>query len=264
MLSSKLKSFYENGYVVLKRAIPVSEIDDFWHNVEKQISDNKWLTFSLFGKLFKNSDLDADIFNAGNVLRITDMEAHSEISRNVMLHPAITSFFQSYYGHPPSAIQSLTYKYSSQQGAHSDLHLVSPPSVGREYPRDTLAAAWIACEDANEENGALVIYPGSHKFPKKSLNFFKGDYKAWVDYLDNVCKKNGCEPQIFEANKGDVLIWHGDLVHAGGLIKNPDKTRKSFVIHYAMLSEQHEPFVKNLAKIKHGDGWFFAKRNLAI
>jgi ectoine hydroxylase-related dioxygenase (phytanoyl-CoA dioxygenase family) len=34
------------------------------------------------------------------------------------------------------------------------------------------------------------------------------------------------------AKKGDVLIWHANLVHGGAPILNPALTRKSMVVHY--------------------------------
>ena len=44
--------------------------------------------------------------------------------------------------------------------------------------------------------------------------------------------KNIFEKKIFLAKKGDVLIWHANLFHGGEPHKNPEKTRKSMVLHY--------------------------------
>jgi hypothetical protein len=37
------------------------------------------------------------------------------------------------------------------------------------------------------------------------------------------------------AKKGDVLIWHADLMHGGAPIEDPKRTRKSLVAHFMPL-----------------------------
>ena len=186
MNTDNLKKFYEDGYVILKNAITHEQIDEFWQSVDDNISNNTELTYARYDKIMRNSGLGADISSEGNVARIIDIEQHSLQARDLILHPNISGFLASYYEALPTAIQTLTYKYSSQQASHSDLHLVTPPTVGFNYYRESLAAAWVACEDSNEKNGALIIYPGSHKFLKKPLQFFNNDYGTWVKYLDKL------------------------------------------------------------------------------
>lgn len=173
-----------------------------------------------------------------------------------MLSPVVTDFLSLYYGTAPSVLQTLTYKYSSQQGAHSDLHLVNPPTTGTKYNRQSLAAAWFACEEANKNNGALVIYPKSHLLDKKLYTDFD-NYAAYVQYLEKLCADNGIKPEIFEAKKGDVLFWHGDFVHAGGAIESLNTTRKSLVVHYANISLTDDRFDADLKPHQHGNGYYF-------
>ncbi len=40
------------------------------------------------------------------------------------------------------------------------------------------------------------------------------------------------EKQVFTAKKGDLLIWHANLMHGGEPHTNKEKTRKSMVFHY--------------------------------
>jgi ectoine hydroxylase-related dioxygenase (phytanoyl-CoA dioxygenase family) len=49
-------------------------------------------------------------------------------------------------------------------------------------------------------------------------------------YLGSVARRY--ERKTFIASKGDVLIWHGMLIHGGDTIRNPCLTRKSYVCHY--------------------------------
>jgi phytanoyl-CoA hydroxylase len=262
--SDAVKKFSESGYVVFKGAISDQQITEFWNNVEQNLDSNPDLTFALHGDILKNSDIGGRLISNDTVLRIIDIEDHSESARNLMLHPVVAEFLTSYYETQPTVIQTLTYKYSSQQGAHSDMYLVSPPTVGASYFRESLAAAWYACEKADEENGALIIYPGSHRFLKKPLAYFGNNYGGWVEYLDEFCRSKGCHPEVFLAEKGDVLIWHGDLVHAGGRILNPGATRKSFVVHYCRVSEESESPSPSRKKKRHVNGWHFAQEAQSI
>jgi len=67
---------------------------------------------------------------------------------------------------------------------------------------------------------------------------------------------HGLEKRHFLAKKGDVLVWHADLVH-GGSPGSHLMTRKSIVTHYcpkhiAPLFSEWRP-----VKIYHHDGHLF-------
>ncbi len=243
---------------MIKGAVAADELDRFWAEVESAIETNPDLTFSLFGQILKNHEVRGQVLKDGQVLRIVDLEDHVPLARDLMLAPPVTTFLSAYYDDAPTAIQTLTYKFSSQQGAHSDMHLVSPPTVGQQYFRESLTAAWFACEDADERNGALIIYPGSHRLLKKPLQSFP-DYASWTDYLDRLCRDSGCMPEVFQARKGDILFWHGDLVHAGGGIQDYGRTRKSFVVHYARVHEAVPSQDPSRRKRQHLGGWYYEK-----
>lgn len=40
------------------------------------------------------------------------------------------------------------------------------------------------------------------------------------------------EPHYFEARKGDVLIWHANLLHGGSPRRELTRSRKALVCHY--------------------------------
>jgi ectoine hydroxylase-related dioxygenase (phytanoyl-CoA dioxygenase family) len=132
--------------------------------------------------------------------------------------------------------QTINFIHGSEQRAHSDsVHMTT-------YPLGYLIAIWIALEDISQDNGPLFYYPGSHKLPyllnhdfnegETLLTLGKKDYVDYEDRLEELVLKNGYQPKEFHARKGDVLIWHANLVHGGAPIINKDLTRKSMVIHY--------------------------------
>jgi hypothetical protein len=132
--------------------------------------------------------------------------------------------------------QTINFIYGSNQRAHSDsIHMTT-------YPLGYLIAVWIALEDTNLENGPLFYYPGSHRLPyllnndfnegETALTLGKKDYRDYEDRLEEVIQENKLGKEIFLAKKGDVFIWHANLIHGGMPVINKSLTRKSMVIHY--------------------------------
>ena len=58
------------------------------------------------------------------------------------------------------------------------------------------------------------------------------DYKDYENKVEEVIEGEGLSKKIFLADKGDVLIWHANLLHGGEPMKDKSLTRKSMVLHY--------------------------------
>jgi phytanoyl-CoA hydroxylase len=90
------------------------------------------------------------------------------------------------------------------------------------------------------ESGPLVYYPGSHRrpafdgFPGYPLENLRtasaATVHAYQQHTDT--EALGFERRQFLARTGDVLFWHGMLIHGGDAISVPGITRKSYVLHY--------------------------------
>jgi len=249
------------GYVVFRDAVSPELANGFWEKVDDAITHNDGLTYTLYGQIHTGPGVPLD---GKKLPRIVDIESHVPESRALMLSPLVSTFLHRWYkGVAPTCLQTLTYKFSSEQGAHSDKKLVAPLHA-KDYDRETLVASWFALEPSSVRNGALIVYPGSHRIPKPSLMWeIKNDYGAYVGALDTLCREHGCEPQVFEADLGDVLFWHGDLVHAGGAITAQGAeppTRKSLVCHYAALRQWTRSRDPEHLRVRYGGGSYFQKR----
>ena len=69
-------------------------------------------------------------------------------------------------------------------------------------------------------------------FINGTRHFEPDEMPKWEAYMAVELRKAGLTRKSFSAKKGDVLIWHSNLLHAGGKINNPELTRKSLVFHY--------------------------------
>jgi ectoine hydroxylase-related dioxygenase (phytanoyl-CoA dioxygenase family) len=110
------------------------------------------------------------------------------------------------------------------------------------FPNGYLIAAWFALEDISIEQGPLSYYPSSQKLPyitnedyENSSNAVMLDGNANKKFeakMQNVIAENNLEKKIFTAKKGDLFIWHANLIHGGEPMLNSELTRKSMVVHY--------------------------------
>jgi phytanoyl-CoA hydroxylase len=171
---------------------------------------------------------------------VIDMHHFSSAARELMFADAISDFLGLIFESKTFASQSLGFLRGSGQEGHQDSAYV-PYTIPRQF-----AATWIALEDVTVGAGELFYYPGSHRFP----DFLYGDrFKSIVEatrcgytversevehhvaQLRDRSKTLELNKKVLEAKKGDVLVWHADLVHGGNPVSN-DITRKSFVTHY--------------------------------
>ena len=104
-----------------------------------------------------------------------------------------------------------------------------------------LIGVWLACEDIHPDSGPLVYYPGSHKeplypkfdnYPQTNLRTCApSETTAYYDWLKK--RSKNYKKDQFIARKGDILLWHGQLIHGGDAVVNPSLTHmESYVCHY--------------------------------
>ena len=157
-------------------------------------------------------------------------------ARRLYRSPKLRALATRLFGRRARPFAVINFMKGSRQHLHQDM------GVFHIYPHDYLIGAWIACEDIDPASGPLVLYPGSHRAP-----FFPGfiDYPqtnlrtadaalaaAYERYVEDVARR--CPRTEFLARKGQVLLWHGMLVHGGAPVARPGTSRKSMVIHYTV------------------------------
>jgi ectoine hydroxylase-related dioxygenase (phytanoyl-CoA dioxygenase family) len=95
-------------------------------------------------------------------------------------------------------------------------------------------------EDIQEGSGELIVYPGSHRFERVMMNDVDSGKITdnWQYFSDTVGKKwkefiegSGIKPIVYRPVKGEILIWHENLMHGGSVRKNAELSRKSIVSH---------------------------------
>ena len=114
--------------------------------------------------------------------------------------------------------------------------------------------AWVAITDANEENGCMKMWVGSHKDDLKNHNqeFNEGNLLTRGQTVENV-PDSEVKPLIL--NAGQMSLHHPTLVHGSGLNKSNDR-RIGFVIQSYIGSNVKQVLGKNAVQIARGNDDF--------
>jgi hypothetical protein len=161
---------------------------------------------------------------------------HSEKLKNLVCPPGLQSILELLMGREIELFQSVNFFKGSEDPAHSDFIHMST------YPFGYLTAAWIALEDIDETNGPLFYFPGSHKSSYIMNDNFDSGAGRWLlgkhakskysEKVTELISENNFQKELFIAKKGDVLIWHANLIHGGSKMLDNNRTRKSMVLHF--------------------------------
>jgi phytanoyl-CoA hydroxylase len=164
------------------------------------------------------------------------------LAMRYMLDRRIEAALRDLFGEEPLAAQSMFYfkpPGARGQAAHQDNFYL------RVHPGSCMAA-WVAVDDADEENGGLFVVPGSHRLkvfcPERadSAVSFTGDYVPIPDGLEEV-------PLRLRA--GDVLFFNGSVIHGSHPNRSADRYRRAFICHYlprssAEVSHWYRPLLR--------------------
>ena len=220
-----------HGYVILDNLVEHPVLDEVWGAYEKAVQSGRI-------KPPPEPAGENDPY-PGRYLN-----PHKKIGAfcRILKHPELLQYIRLLMEREPKPLQTIASHKGSQQGLHSDsIHMTT-------YPLGYLSAAWIAFEDIDPDCGPLVYYPGSHRLPyvfSKEVGITEEDFKKngyapyhakYEPHISQLVKQHGMEPHHFHAKKGDVLIWHANLVHGGSARRNLELSRRSVVCHF---------FVKN-------------------
>jgi phytanoyl-CoA hydroxylase len=155
--------------------------------------------------------------------RRTDVEA-GQLALNLMLDSRILNVVTALIG-PALGAQSMFYfkpPGARGQAMHQDNTFL------RAHP-ETCLAAWIAVDDVDAENGGLAVVPGSHRVElvcPEEADLNESFTNVEVPIPDGLSKVQT------RMKAGDVLFFHGSVVHGSRPNTSTDRFRRSLIFHY--------------------------------
>ena len=133
-----------------------------------------------------------------------------------------------------NSLMSKQPKYSSQTNWHRDIRYW-------HYEDENLISVWLALGNETEENGALLLIPGTHRVEFERQNFdealfFRKDLPENQALIDSAV--------MAELSAGDVLFFHCRTLHAASSNKT-DQTKLSLVYTYRPASTKPLPATRS-------------------
>lgn len=186
---------------------------------------------------------------------------HDEV-REFFTYGPLAELLESLIGEPAGVHLNLTGWRSTERDWHQDSYL-NPPHVGDYY-----AAVWIALDDIHPDSGPFQYVPGSHRWPQvtqdlilSALEPHERDHK-WPKHSERVLTplfeqeiiKRGNNVVSHTPNRGDLLVWHGRLMHRGSPPNVPGMERRAAIAHYSGINHRHD--MPPAHKVLKG-GWYF-------
>jgi len=157
--------------------------------------------------------------------RIIHPHRRDKLSLDFLLDERLEKLLEGFLGEAPYAAQTMFY-FKPPGGRGQALH--QDQAYLRAKPGCCLAA-WLAVDDCDDENGCLTVVPGSHELPL--LCHVPADLtKSFTG--DTVPVPPGFEVVPVHMKAGDVLFFHGCLIHGSGPNTTTDRFRRSLIAHY--------------------------------
>ena len=228
--SNQLKQYHDDGYVAPINAITKDEANEVRKEIE--FIENKWpkelegsgrnyvhLISTVFDKIVHN----ANILNA----------VESIIGKNILIC-GTTLFIKN-----PNEKGYVSF--------HQDAKY-----IGLE-PYNWVTA-WIAITDANEKNGCMRMWVGSHKENLKHHNqkFDEENLLTRGQTVENVPLS---ETKLVVLNAGQMSLHHPKVVHGSGLNNSNDR-RIGFVIQSYIGSDVDQVLGKMYTQVARGEDKF--------
>ena len=225
--ANQCRHWVRDGYVILRGLFDPVTLDAVWSAYQRAIDRGRIV-------------LEPEPAGPGDPYPGRFLNPHRKVGDfcRVAKNPALLHWLRLLLEREPKVLQTIASHKGSQQPEHSDsIHMTT-------YPLGYLAAAWIAFEDIHPDSGPLVYYPGSHRWPylfshevgisedefrREGYRSYQAKYEPRIREL---IAEQHLEPSYFHAGRGDVLIWHANLVHGGSSRRHLSHSRRALVTHY--------------------------------
>lgn len=175
--------------------------------------------------------------------RTHNQHLYDPAAMDLLLHPKLRAPLEAICGGAVDGVQTMYFWQGSEQRRHQD-----------QYYLPSCFSAWCALCDVTPQNGTLFVQPGSHlrklvkreDLPRKADGTLAEVFgEHYNDAVDALFHANAIPEVPVLANKGDVLLFDGKLIHRGGPVLNAGSHRHVMANHYIPYDFDGWPY----------DGW---------
>ncbi|KAF6027159.1 hypothetical protein EB796_014525 [Bugula neritina] len=219
-----LDSYKKYGYIIIRGLLTAEEsslVEEGW-NVDPYLQPRKYPQADDKGDLMELAVWDDASNDAtGLVGRSENLAGAVE----KLLGDEVYHYHSKFLCKPPQTGGSFIWHQDYGYWYHNSLH----------FP-DDMCTAFIAVDDIRQDNGCLKIIPGSHKCGRIEHLKYDDQIQADLERVEYYKEKLGVQEVVL--NKGDVLIFHSNILHRSD--KN-DSDRRRLVLAIAYNTKRNNP-----------------------
>lgn len=265
-MTSGWNQLIDEGYAVIPSAVDV----DVCEEALRQVDALKKAHADIVSK-------NADEF--GHLYRVVNLHlALDGLKRAFVENHRGLEVCDRFFGEPTSLYTTLYYERGSEQDFHRDTPYFSTKPAGKYL------GVWLALDDVDDENGPLRVTPASHVllpinveemaaeiFPDP-INIPSMSMEGWNVYqaaVQRQAREKGLVQKNVHVKRGDVIIWHPEMLHGGAPHVNKARSRRSLVMHVTPVGVpvyHIDVFFNPSKKVPTKAGWGyeeFQKRKIA-
>lgn len=234
-------AYHRDGFIIVRGLVPQKEVEE----IRRHTEDLMYGRIAIEGVEPPSPGL-SKAQKAQHFLRIHMLHRKHELHERYLLQPRILDVLEALIGPDVLALQTMLFLKPpgrEGQGFHQDSYYIPT------YP-DTLIGAWLAVDRADEKNGCVWVIPGSHHEPvypdkhKIGQNHTDGSIRGLsviegasatdeaLNGLAPIAAKYKGQEMPAVMDPGDVMFFHGHVLHRSHENKTPDRFRRAFVSHY--------------------------------
>lgn len=226
------KHYEARGFVVLRKLIDHSIIDDFLAQYERIKRSRSFIFHSQTMHSAIRPALNEHGFIREPMLNPTRLGLFPRFSNAIkrcIYHETVSAALHALDGHE---------RHVSWQDTFLDLSRGTIDHADTWYrdtePAGSMVGACFALENMVDQAGTFFVVPGSHRVRPLDQSVHKdheGFRKATLQFVAD----HGFRRQGIALNKGDVILWHPFLVHGAFSNVDPRFSRKAFTSHFFPL-----------------------------
>jgi ectoine hydroxylase-related dioxygenase (phytanoyl-CoA dioxygenase family) len=175
------------------------------------------------------------------VVQIVNIWQADEAFRAHTRHPAICAMTAQLVGHPVLRVWH-------DQVQHKPARIGGPTNWHQDHPYwpiiqpADLVSAWVALDEATEENGCMWMVPGSHRWGPHKGGTIGTEPETFAPQPDRSLLPEGANvtPVPCPVRKGQVMFHHCLTWH-GSPPNRSDRDRPAIAVHYMPGYTRYEP-----------------------
>ncbi|MBM2577834.1 phytanoyl-CoA dioxygenase family protein [Jannaschia sp. Os4] len=235
LTQEQVARYRRDGYLILERRLDAGTLAALHAEIERYTAKARGLTEGTDELDLEDSHTPDD----PRVRRIKLPHTHSEVVRDLMYSDAILAPARDLIG---PDIRLHTTKLNMKEAGHGAAVEWHQDFAFYPHTNDDVLAIGVILDDMTEENGPLMVFPGSHRGPVHD-HHADGMFVGAMDLGRDGYDMADAVPLVGPA--GSISIHHGRIVH-GSAVNTSNRARR--VLFYEMMAADAFPIMGSMTK----------------